>query len=50
MWTFELKFFTLEWNEAESLKTLKHEADCLRDLCLKVWKTLISRAQLSPLG
>ena len=47
MSTFELKFFTLEWNEAEIFKVLKHEAGCLLDLCLKVWKTLISRAQLS---
>ena len=39
MSTFELKFFTLAWNEAEAfITTLKHEVDCLLDLSIKVWK------------
>ena len=39
MLTLELKFFTLTLNEAEAfIKMLKHEVDCLLDLCLKVWK------------
>ena len=39
MSTFEQKFFTLAWNEAEAfITTLKHEVDCLLDLSIKVWE------------
>ena len=39
MSTFELKFFMLAWNEAKAFKMLKHEVDCLLNLCLNVWKS-----------
>ena len=44
---FELKFFTLALKEAEAFKMWKHEVDCLFDLCLNVWKKLISTAHLA---
>ena len=52
MSTLELKVFTLTLNEAEAFVTqlLKQEVDCLLDLCLKVWKKLISTAQLPLFG